>query len=287
MRPRSPAVAPERREGEVVWHSGLHRLVVDQRGGRVTSYALGGAELLYRDEDFTRSGSTLWTAPQSAWPSSWPPPHIIDQGRAEVELRPDEARFVLPPCFDLGVAMEKRVALLEDGSAYFEHRLTALRSPVAWALWEVTRLPPGLCWFEASQAPIEGDLGPARALGVTTDHGFHWVPWDGSEGQWCLHARGGTFAAYAAPKTGLLFTQSFDPALKLAPGQGNLKIWREGQRYLELEHTSSYHHLEPRQSFAHRVLWSLRQLPPAAEVAIGSPHLTRASRPFHRSPRTA
>src|SRR5579859_3285928 len=87
-----------------------------QVGGRITSFRLGGLDVLSGpDVDAYNYGSTFWTSPQSDW--GWPPPVEVDLHPYRVSRSDDSLTLTSSPQDTLGVRITKRFSADRTKSA--------------------------------------------------------------------------------------------------------------------------------------------------------------------------
>jgi hypothetical protein len=245
---------------------------VDPRvGGRVTSFRLGGIEVLSGSQvDRSNWGSTLWTSPQSDW--GWPPPSEFDDLPFEVERDAGAIALSGPPNDRLGIALIKRFSAdPARGSILAEYGIwnTSPRSQT-FAGWEVTRVPARGLTFFPTGASAGGALG-VRRTGAAT-----WYAHDPSvltpEGAKSFADGTGGFVAHVANR--VLFVKSFAdlPPEAQAPGEGEIEIYGN-DRYVEVEVQGPYAPIEPGATARWHVRWTLRVLPAEVRVELGNEEL--------------
>jgi hypothetical protein len=228
-------------------------------GGRVTSFRLGGFDVLTGpDIDAHNYGSTFWTSPQKDW--GWPPPLEVDRSPYDVLTERDALTLASDRHDALGIRVTKRFSLdhARSGIAleYVIHNLSA--TPKTYAPWEVSRVRSrGLTYFPTG-AWVEGPLPVERCRTAT------WFPHDSSlhteDGQKSVADGTGGFVAHAAD--GHVFVKCFAdvPPERLAPGQGEIEIYAN-KRYVEVEVQGPYGRIEAGASASWAVRWYLRRLP--------------------------
>jgi hypothetical protein len=228
-------------------------------GGRITSFRLGGADVLTGpDVDAHNYGSTFWTSPQSDW--GWPPPVEVDRHPYDVSAGADVLTLESSPHDALGIRVTKRfVADRALGAVVIEygiHNVSA--TPKVYAPWEVSRVRSGGLTFFPTGAWFTGPLPVERCTTAT------WFDHDPSalseEGQKSSADGVGGFVAHAAG--GLLFLKRFldvPPELQ-APGQGEIEIYANN-RYVEIEVQGPYSKIDAGACASWAVTWYLRKLP--------------------------
>ena len=228
-------------------------------GGRVTSFRLGGADVLTGpDVDAHNYGSTFWTSPQSDW--GWPPPVEVDRHPNDVSAGADSLTLTSSPHDALGIRVTKRfVADRARGAVVLEygiHNVSA--TPKTYAPWEVSRVRSGGLTFFPTGAWFAGPLRVERCTTAT------WFDHDPSAlndaGQKSAADGVGGFVAHAA--SGLLFLKSFadvPPELQ-APGEGEIEIYANN-RYVEIEVKGPYALIDAGASASWAITWYLRKLP--------------------------
>lgn len=229
-------------------------------GGRVTSFSIGGFDVLSgSDVDADSYGSTFWTSPQSDW--GWPPPAELDRAPYSLVADRDTLTLTGAPNLALGVRVTKQFSADRVRGAialkYVIHNLS--NTPKRYAPWEVSRVHSrGLTFFPTG--PLS--TGPLRVerLGVGT-----WFAHDPEAldevGQKSF--AGGTHGFLAHTARGLIYIKSFTdvpPELR-APGEAEIEIYANN-RYVEVEVQGPYSVIDPGESVSWTVRWYLRKLPP-------------------------
>jgi hypothetical protein len=249
------------------------RFEVDpQAGGRVTSFSLGGVDVLAGpDVDASSYGSTFWTSPQSDW--GWPPPAEVDRAPYSVVAQDDSTLTLAgAPHRALGVRVTKHFSADRMRGVfalkYSIHNQG--RTPKRYAPWEVSRVHArGLTFFPSGQ-PSTGPLAVER-IGTGT-----WYAHDPE----VLNEVGkksfthGTQGLLAHAAQGLLYVKSFAqvPSELQAPGEAQIEVYANN-RYVEVEVQGPYAVIEPGASVTWTVRWSLRKLPPGIVPFLGNAEL--------------
>jgi hypothetical protein len=248
------------------------RFEVDpQAGGRVTSFSLGGFDVLAgSDVDANSYGSTFWTSPQSDW--GWPPPAEVDRSPYSLVVQEDTLTLTGAPSPTLGVGVTKQFSADRVRGAialkYTIHNHG--KTPKRYAPWEVSRVHArGLTFFPSGQA----STGPLRVqrLGMGT-----WFAHDPDVltdvGQKSFAY--GTQGLLAHAARGLLYVKSFAtvPSELQAPGEAEIEVYANN-RYVEVEVQGPYTVIEPGASVTWTVRWYLRKLPPSLVPFPGNTEL--------------
>lgn len=255
----------------VVFAGGGYRLVISAAGGRITEYSLEGTNALSTSGQFVQQGSTFWVAPQT-W--GWPPPAPHDADPYTYAIESDEAVFTGGA--SEGVAFTKRVGMTDDGTVSLEYTLTAQAGAVSWAPWEVTRLAPTLCFFGTGPDAGAFDYGSTAPITPQVQGGVTWVPFEpGNTAQRTLLADAVGWSGCATGPAGLLFLKTFPdiPGTAFSEGNGEVKIWWEGNAFLELEQMGAYGMISAATPVTYAVQWTLTRLSPDVVVEAGSPSL--------------
>jgi hypothetical protein len=270
---------PVERGGKYVFEFGDTSFEVDPAlGARVTSWKLGGAELLTGpDVEADNFGSTFWPSPQSAW--DWPPPAEIDKLPYDGGLRETTVTLESQTSPSLGLGVTKSFTPdLVKGGVIVEYTLENRGSQATRvAPWEITRLfPRGMCFFPTGGAPYTNHLVLPESVDVA---GVTFVPYDAakiaSHQKLFADGRGG-YLAHVDPSARALIVKVFEDisASQAAPGEGEIEIYFDGQRrYIELEQQGAYTELARGQSFSWKVGWYLRKIPETVSVRAGSAEL--------------
>jgi hypothetical protein len=245
------------------------RLVEFSRGGHDV---LTGADIVAQGDDNVQNlyGSTFWTSPQSDW--GWPPEVPLDSGAYGAEVAGDALVLTSDPGPTTGYAVEKRIALSDEG-AVLEYRLLGTGATRPAAPWEVTRVAKhGVVFY-----PHRGEPLAQSTLRGESRGGVVWLDLaalpardgklfqNGSEG----------WLAYAAD--GHVFIKRFENVADraLAPGESDVEIYVNGNfDYVEIEQQGPM----ATPSFASpvwRVYWQLLELPADVPSELGSEPLVR------------
>lgn len=240
-------------------------------GGRVTSFRLGGSDVLAGpDVDAHNYGSTFWTSPQSDW--GWPPPIEVDRHPYDVLAGPDSL-ILTSSCHDaLGIRVTKSFVLdRARGAILLEYSIHNVgTTPKAYAPWEVSRVRAGGLTFFPTGAWSAGSLRVERCTKATWF--FHDPATLSDVGQKSTADGAGGFVAHAAG--GLLFLKSFadvPPELQ-APGEGEIEIYANN-RYVEIEVQGPYATIEAGASRSWAITWYLRKLPAGVTTSSASEEL--------------
>ncbi len=249
----------------------VHFEVDPQVGGRVTSFSMGGLDVLSgSDVDADSYGSTFWTSPQSDW--GWPPPKELDRSPYSLVAEKDTLTLTSAPNLNLGVRVTKQFSVDRSRGAialkYTLHNLSD--APKRYAPWEVSRVHSrGLTFFPTG--PLS--TGPLR---VERRGAGTWFAHDpdvlDETGQKSFADGTHGFLAHAA--RGLLYIKSFaDVAPELrAPGEAEIEVYANN-RYVEVEVQGPYTVIEPGASMSWTVRWYLRKLPPNIVAFPGNTEL--------------
>jgi hypothetical protein len=228
-------------------------------GGRVTSFRLGGADVLAGPEvDAHNYGSTFWTSPQSDW--GWPPPVEVDRLPYDVTKEDGALTLTSSPHDGLGIRVTKRfVADRRKGAVVLEYGIhNVSETPKSYAPWEVSRVRSGGLTFFPTGAWFAGPLRVERCNRATWfDHDPNALTEAGLKS--AADGAGG-FVAHAA--RGLLFLKSFadvPPELQ-APGEGEIEIYANN-KYVEIEVQGPYATIDAGESVSWAITWYLRKLP--------------------------
>lgn len=240
-------------------------------GGRVTSFSLGGVNVLSGpDVDANSYGSTFWTSPQSDW--GWPPPAEVDQAPYSLRADGDALTLTSAPNAALGVRVTKQFSPDRLRGAivlkYTIHNLSKARK--RYAPWEVSRVHSrGLTFFPTgslSSGPLRMER---RGAGTWFAHDPNQLDDVGLKS-----FAAGTQGYVAHTAHGLLYVKSFAevvPELQ-APGEAEVEVYANN-RYVEVEVQGPYTVIQPGASISWTVRWYLRKLPPNVVASVGSADL--------------
>lgn len=241
-------------------------------GARLSSLTYSGSEFLYLDKTQPNWGSTLWSAPQSAW--SWPPPHATDAAGYTAVLRGDTLALESPKDNQLGLVFTKRILARDADTCFLQSYgiRNAGTAPIKVAPWQVTRVPPGgLSFFPKGPGGGRGSL----ASQVKEISGWMWYDMDaavlpGGVAKYFADGSGGWMAHL--DRGGLMLLEAFPDieASQAAPDEAEVEIYADpAKKYEEVEHQGAYVTLAPGESLAWTTRWYLRRIPPAAKKAAG------------------
>lgn len=246
--------------------------VAPATGGRLSSLTSSGSEFLYLDKSQPNWGSTLWSAPQSAW--NWPPPHATDAAVYTAAVRGDTLVLESPKDGQLGLVFTKRILARDADTCFLQSYgiRNAGTSPIKVAPWQVTRVPPGgLSFFPKGPGGGRGSL----ASQVKEISGWMWYDMDaavlpGGVAKYFADGSGGWMAHL--DRGGLMLLEAFPDieASQAAPEEAELEIYADpAKKYEEVEHQGAYVTLAPGESLAWTTRWYLRRIPPAAKKVAG------------------
>lgn len=265
----------DRGTGRLVLEFGATYFEVDpSHGARITSLRQAGQELLtltgasnYADA----FGSTFWPSPQS-WP--WPPPAEIDNLAYVATIDPSGGIALVGQANEAtGLQVEKRFrANLARETLELEYAMTNTSSAaVAWAPWEITRLPAtGLAFW-----PTGGEPFGERPLAHEGMFGLSFCEPAKTEGEAKLFADGaGGYLAYLLGDRLLIKQFTDQPASAAAPGEAEIELYvNPGHDYLELENQGAYTSIAPGETVTWKLSWYVRQVPPEVAGAGASEDL--------------
>jgi hypothetical protein len=248
-------------------------------GARISSFKLGGEELLYTAGfgSTDMAGSTFWPSPQSVW--NWPPITNLDNKPYKTRITGNKIKFTGSTDSKTNLRFYKTMYANEaDTSIVIEYCMKNEKSSAqSWAPWEVTRVEgKGLTVFAKGEGSITGILAPS------TDelNGYIWYDQDNNivnnagtykfncDGKgWLAHVIGGN----------KLFIKKFEdiPKAKAATGEAEVEVYTtQNNTYTELEDQGAYASIASKDSVIWTVKWFARNLPSSVDVSIGSTSLT-------------
>ena len=244
------------------------------QGGRIISYTYKNKELLTQATENQNFGSTLWTAPQSAW--GWPPAEAFDKREYTVK----KSRRILKMTGQIdsksGFQLEKKWRLVGTDVVQIDYKIrnTSLK-PQSVGPWEVTRVPSGgLVLFPQGES---GNVPKSTLMPDLQKDGINWI--SVSKVPIANHVKlfstaGEGWLAYVID--GLLFIKQFPDTnpVKYAPEQGEVEIYfHKDKSYIELENQGEYGLLQPGKTLNYRVNWRLVEIPTALNIEVGSREL--------------
>jgi hypothetical protein len=252
-----------------------------QTGGRITTFALGGVNVLTDPTvNPTYWGSTLWISPEAAlWQQ--PPPAPIDSDPYVAVATDTSVTLTGMPYASAKLSASAVKTISADptlGAFRLQYQVTN-NAPTAVSLapWEVTRVfPRGLTFFPTGPSM---SLSMGATLPTTNAGGLTWFAYDASAAtaNSKLYADGAEgWVAHVAD--GLVFIKSFADlsADKIAPKEGDVELFTTtatpamGQPYVELENQGAYGPVAPGASTSWSVTWFLRKLPLDLQPSVGN-----------------
>lgn len=243
-------------------------------GGRITTFELGGENLLTRpDVNPLYWGSTLWISPEAKlWMQ--PPPAPIDSDPYAVTAT-DTSLTLEGDVYDkLGISVTKGFTT-DPAKNAFEVTYTLnneSETAVMMAPWEVTRVKPrGVTFFPKGPTM---SLSTGATFPTTESNGIVWYTYDESavsaDSKLYADATEGWVAHAAA---GLVFIKSFQDleAAEIAEKEGDVELYTNKlHTYVEIENQGAYVSIPPGMSSSWKVTWYLRKLPAGVEATAGS-----------------
>ncbi|HET6281275.1 MAG TPA: DUF4380 domain-containing protein [Polyangia bacterium] len=273
----SGPVTPVMRNGRWAFEMGDLLFEVDpQVGGRITTFALGGQNILTASTVHPIYwGSTFWTSPESQWMQ--PPPVQIDSAPFTAALTGNTLTLTGPPSPLLGVSITKTFSADRGrGAVQIEYKITNTKqTAVNMAPWEVTRVfPRGLTFFPTGPRTMPSNGG---TIPITTAAGITWFAYDAtritSDSKIFADAAEG-WLAHA--DQGAVFIKKFAdlPSAQIAPNEGDVELYTNRvHTYIEMENQGPYVSIAPTSSTAWTVTWFLKRLPAGANIVAGDPAL--------------
>ena len=267
-------VTPIEQNGRYVFTAGDLALEVDPRvGGRVTSFALSGRNLLTGPSvDPGNYGSTFWTSPQSDW--GWPPIGEIDNQPYAAVVKDGKLVLTGMTSQRLQVSVDKTFAMDASKRAVQIEYVISNRgsAPRMFAPWEVTRVRPnGLTFFPTGQGSYNYGANPLPTQDVA---GMTWFNYQAStipvDSKFFADGSRGLLFHVASDRT--VFIKKFGdvPGANHAPNEGEIEIYANGAHtYIELENQGAYASIAPGQSTSFSIEWFLRQLPDGIQATVG------------------
>jgi hypothetical protein len=241
-------------------------------GGRITTFALGGKNILTGPAvNMLYWGSTFWTSPESQWMQ--PPPIQIDSAPFTVTSTATSVSMNGPPSPLLGVSISKTFTTDgARGAVQITYTITNTKQTVVhMAPWEVTRVFPGGVTFFPTGTKMM--LTKNSTLPTTTQNGVTWFSYDaaqitadsklvadGAEG-WMAHAA-----------DGWVFIKKYGdvPPAQIAPMEGDTELYTNLlHTYIEMEDQGAYGDIAPGATVAWTVSWYLKPLPAGASATAG------------------
>jgi hypothetical protein len=265
--------------GRFVYSAGDFVVIIEPRvGGRVTSFSLGGRNLLTgTDVDPDNYGSTFWTSPQSDW--GWPPPPEIDNLPYRASVSGQKLILTGTTSAKLGIAVTKTFSFdAATSSMTIEYAMTNRgSSPLSLAPWEITRVHTGgITFFPTGGATY--DYGN-KSLSTMQAAGMTWFAYDAAAivTDCKLFADGNDgFLAHLDGDAVLVKKFTDVPDGQHAPKEGEIEIYaNRGHTYIEIENQGAYAPLAPNATATWTIRWTLRKIPADVERSAGSASLAK------------
>jgi hypothetical protein len=253
--------------------------VAPKTGGRITTLALGGENLLTGPEvNPLYWGSTLWISPEAKlWMQ--PPPAPIDSD-PYVASATDTVLTLEGDEYDtLGISVTKSFTTNPAKNAFeVQYALNnESQAAVMMAPWEVTRVKPrGVTFFPKGPSM---SLSTGATFPTTESNGIVWYTYDANavtaDSKLYADATEGWVAHAAA---GLVFIKSFQDlsAAEIAEKEGDVELYTNKlHTYVEVENQGAYVTIPPGMSSSWKVTWYLRKLPQGVDASAGSAELAQ------------
>jgi hypothetical protein len=252
-----------------------HFEVDPAKGARITSFQVGGTELLMgSDVNALNYGSTFWTSPQSQW--NWPPPPNLDDSAYTMSVDCTSIVGVSAPVTfgTTTYVVTKRYTpnLAKNAIEILYSVKNTGAAAITLAPWEISRVAPnGITFFPSGETYTTTQLTNQDQGGIT------WMDYAAAIGTGTgkkLFADGtGGWLAHAG--NGLLLVKTFTdvPKASQAPGEGEIEMYLDAA-YEEVENQGTYAPIEAGASATWSVDWYLRAIPTGTDVSVGSTALS-------------
>jgi hypothetical protein len=247
-------------------------------GARISSFKLGGEELLYTAGfgSTDMAGSTFWPSPQSVW--NWPPLANLDNKPYKTCITGNKIKFTGSTDSKTNLRFYKTMYANEaDTSIVIEYCMKNEKaSAQSWAPWEITRVVgSGLTLFAKGDGSVTGTI----ASWTEEQNGYIWYNQDNNTANnsnckffcdgkgWLSHVEEGN----------KLFIKKFTdiPKGKAASDENEVECYTaQDNSYTELEDQGAYTSIASKDSIIWTVKWFARNLPASVDVSIGSTSLT-------------
>ncbi|HXI58979.1 MAG TPA: YidC/Oxa1 family insertase periplasmic-domain containing protein [Polyangia bacterium] len=264
---------PVQRNGRWAFDLGEVTFEVDpQVGGRITTFALGGRNLLTGPAvNDLYWGSTFWTSPESQWKQ--PPPTQIDSAPFATTATATSVTMTGPPSPLLGVSISKTFAADRGrGTVQITYKITNTKQVVVhMAPWEITRVAAsGLTFFPTGSKSM---LSMGATLPTTGEAGITWFTYDAAkisaDSKLIADATEGWIAHV---DQGVVLIKKFAdvPPAQIAPTEGDVELYTNKlHTYIELEDQGAYGDIAPGASTSWTVTWFLKRLPAGVTATAG------------------
>jgi hypothetical protein len=276
-------VKPVEKNGRyVISHKDLYFEVDPKAGGRISSFQIGGKEMLYTDTSNGNNnwGSTFWPAPQSVW--GWPPSDTLDKLAYKVSVKGNSLWLASSPTKGkTNCQFEKTFKADEEGkfiSITYNIRNTT-SNQIDLGPWQITRVPSGgFAFFPTGNTPAQGALLPL----LKVENNISWFDYDsafvskdpnavpklfsdGSKG-WLAYVNNEGYL--------LVFKFADTPPSKKSPGEDEIEFYTNPNlTYTELEPLGPYGKIAPKGTQQWTVKWYAKKLPKSVQAKTGNPDL--------------
>jgi Domain of unknown function (DUF4380) len=242
------------------------------KGASVTTFSLGGHNVL-------ADGSHFRPSPQKTW--NWPPPAEIAEAPYTATMNGNLIVMDSQTNAMWGLKAKKRFwANSAHQVATIEYTLTNTSSARAsWGPWEVSRLnATGLTFFPEGNAIAAKPSAFGQLLALQSAGGVSWLDYKSanySAGNYIV-AHDGLEGWSAHTEAGVVFIKSVPDILpaQIPPEEGEVQLWTDNTHTaLEMENEGAYVALDAGQSIVWTMRWYLRAIPSDAAASVGNAKL--------------
>ena len=233
-------------------------MTINENGGRISSFKLGGQEVLSQTPEPNSWGSTFWTSPQAQW--GWPPVAEFDSMPYNVIERDGSIIMISRTSEKLGLKVVKEFYADEKDDCIVVNYMifNETNEDKQVAPWEISRVPSkGLILIDAPLDKITKAQG--ELLPFTSKYGLSWYKFDVTEQNRKINADGQGWLAYTYD--GLLLLKKFENLKEgmPAPREAEIQVYvNKGSTYTELESQGEFAVLKPGERLEWAVRWYLK-----------------------------
>ncbi len=255
-------------------------LIVDSKGGRITSFKCGEKEFLAgQNINPALFGSTLWPSPQSIW--NWPPPAMLDEKEYTYKINDDKLVLISADDKNLGMRFTKEFSVCNNAILILYSIKNISFKSYKVSPWEVTRVNKGgIAFFPKGKNDSWG-----MNLNLMKVYNKNNIIWYESEVKiYNDHTKlfnNGSEGWLAFIQDGYIFIKKFEEitAGLTAPNEDGIEIYANPtDNYIELENQGNYIELQPGEEINYEVNWYAEKLDKKVSIDIGNIELVEYTR---------
>jgi hypothetical protein len=253
----------------------MHFEIDSAFGARISSFKVGGDELLYTTDAGGMYGSTFWPSPQSVW--GWPPLANLDNKAYKTAIKGNKIIFTGNTDSKSNLRFYKTmVANSADTSIVIDYCMKNEKaSAQSWAPWEVSRvIGKGITVFAKGEGEVTGKMSSF----TEEVNGYVWYDQDqhsSTSSDFKFFCDGKGWLAHVVDGDKVFIKKFADiETTKAAPTEAEIEVYTANRNvYTELENQGAYTSIASKDSVTWRVTWFARKLPASVEVSVGSSSL--------------